>query len=1247
MSSPSNLYAEKIFSEHPTVLWSLDDKADYISLISEEDRDLTTWTVTNATASSFTSVSDEPFTNSAVTKLIGVVPSPGEESKTIVCKSDLSSDVFFTDLNQSLSTFTVGAYVYSLSEYISSIEIGYSYIDPLSADEIEVTKLFNIAIPNKWLFVSQTFNIPNKNTNLQLVLKITYINASTSSDDYHFLVNGVTLGQWSEEFNSSSLGVEKITLPSNINISATEGIAAAAYGLQQNQGYYLIKDSALVAKNSGVPMVYGSEGVTSLSPNDEGLPSLIVPGKGFLNSLGKNKEYTLEFWLRANGNTSTYKKIFGPISSTDGLYINGPFISLKVGDNLGSHYVGEWFRPMIVHIRYIKNNVSLLINGEEVISLDLLTDSLSFPNPETSNKSNDWLGFYAYEDISPMEIDCVAIYEYQVPAVVAKRRWVYGQGVEFPEGINQAYSGTSVFIDYPFADYTNNYLYPDIGRWNQGIVDNLTISNNILSTPSYSLPEIFLSDNRLQDLYDDCKVKSDAEGNLLFSFKPDSSWSSNSGYLLFNNFNILTEEVKAFYGVFKELAHSSDEILFHVKDRLTSDSFSIILKTDAIEYVLNYNGTSEVIYSTNKYVVGEIFSVGLNIQKFSDNFGGNVSSFFGRKGFLSLYVGGNQDLENTFSGNIYKVGFSNERNLSTIAELFDVTGLVDDYIEFTELPAGTNMDAGVNGYAIQENEWTKVYDGGQPVFFKIVDGETIYEHVPASILLEYTASYTLSPSVYFDNLTLDIDVRSYWEDYIPLTYFAQYVNNDLGNPYYDLDFLQLNINYPAPESFIRIESEPQSWTYAQLYNEYSNPIQRDYSFLDNSLFTGYDNYQDLAERTQITDYKYDTSKSLVKSHISFQYIATGANASPSFFTYKQLAPKNGVIFPDNDWINTKYEFVDGMIAYPPSTTDFNNLALVLHLDFEVKGILQNKINLRSLEIASQAFNHNSFNPVGTRFGTDMYPYRKAGIYYDYKSPNPFSIYKKSSPYLYLTKNSGIEIRGDYDPLINRGISVPINPTKSDDYQIMAVQACIRYDKDFFPFTPVQIFEIQSQEELVKFYVQSIHPDGKRARIYAVNANTGEIEDGIAFYLNGKLVVDPVITVREWAFLGISFANLLEFNNYIGAFRVNGPITFNNISYYKSTILKEVKNIVRRPWFKVKNAGLSILDWLFWKSAYRWQGVLVISSTSLYGADPSDIYKSYIGTNKIIVDDPTTFRLNNYQYSVYSDILWQQQTLDAV
>jgi len=68
MSNPSNLYAEKIYAEHPIALWSLDDKADYISLISEPQRvlsDTTKWNVpTGGEVSDYSDSIDQPFPES-------------------------------------------------------------------------------------------------------------------------------------------------------------------------------------------------------------------------------------------------------------------------------------------------------------------------------------------------------------------------------------------------------------------------------------------------------------------------------------------------------------------------------------------------------------------------------------------------------------------------------------------------------------------------------------------------------------------------------------------------------------------------------------------------------------------------------------------------------------------------------------------------------------------------------------------------------------------------------------------------------------------------------------------------------------------------------------------------------------------------------------------------------------------------------------------------------------------------------
>ena len=145
---------------------------------------------------------------------------------------------------------------------------------------------------------------------------------------------------------------------------------------------------------------------------------------------------------------------------------------------------------------------------------------------------------------------------------------------------------------------------------------------------------------------------------------------------------------------------------------------------------------------------------------------------------------------------------------------------------------------------------------------------------------------------------------------------------------------------------------------------------------------------------------------------------------------------------------------------------------MLRIQLQATG--KNKINIKSLEVCSQAFNDVSPNPIGTKFGSNMYPYKKSGIYFDYKGKNPFAIYKGSSPYLYLTKHSGIELKGTYDPLVSRGISIPINTTVAADYKVIALQAAIKYDQDFFPYAPTEILEVKSKDTTLKFFMVANH-----------------------------------------------------------------------------------------------------------------------------------------------------------------------------
>lgn len=1234
MSTPSNLYAEKVFSEHPIGLWALDDKMDYLDLLPAETRFLSTWNISgnDSVSDDINSSSPFPYLNTAT-----VFKSDGQDS--VICLSD---DVFnFNEFNLNLKTFSFGLYFYSDSNTISSIDIGYEYYDTTTGSDIQRLKNFVPKLSGMWMFLSETFEIPSENTTFRLIVKVNYLSVSGSTIQENFSINGITLGQWCEEFNSTSSGIVGETLPAGLGFDGSDkGVKAYAYGLDESPGYYIISDNSVKAKNTGVPIVYGAKGITKLLPNGD-KPSLIVPGKGFLHNHGKFKDYTFEMWIRILNDSKVPLKIFGPLSSDDGVWVDGSFLVLKIGDYVASHYVGEWGKPMLIHLRYSPSTVSLLIDGDTAIEIDIDPDLVSFPISENL----DWLGFWAYENASPIEVDCVGLYSYQVANIVAKRRFVYGQAVDYPENINTAYSGSSVFVDYQFADYANNYVYPDLGRWNTGVRNNLSVVNNRLSTPNYSLPRLVCENSG------ESTFKATNFSDSYQSMEADTSFTFNgtNGYLIFDDFNFLQEDVQAFYAIIKPTQESTqDETILRIQSDSTQNYFSILLNGSTVKYVLFYNGQLRTIYQSLGVGIGEIFPVGINIRTFTSNFGEDTSAFFGNRGDLRFYVGGTPNFGKSFHGKYYKVGFCNAANLVSVASLFNDRGCVLEYEDVFDMYSRyVDFDAGE-------------YTGNDPSFWSfILDGGSPSDYASYR-LTDHIASYTLFVKKYFDQYYFDIAVNGYWKDYIPLTSLAKYVADASGDNYYDLDFIQFNVDYPSPSKYIEQAGPSIEWKYGEpnivdgqtipsLQEEFSLPEQKTYTELDNHLYTGYNDYEDLKNKSSKT-YTYDTQGAFVKSYVMFEYATAGMSVSDLYFSNILGAPKNGVISPSTEWINTKYEVVDGAVIYPPPE-DINQLIMVTKIEFSVPGILTHKVNVKTLEYASQSISESSGSPVGTRFGENIYPYRKSGFYYDFKGKNPFAIYKKSSPYLYLTNNSGITLKGDYSAKVQRGLSIPVNKTMSDNFKITVMQMALRYDQDFFPYAPMQIFEIESATSHLKFFVVSNSSEGDRGRIYAINAKTGKLENGILFYLNGNIVSNPVITAKEWSFLGMQFANTPTFDGNIGSIRLTSPITFNSISYYKTTSLQEIQQVATRPWIKIKNNGETPLDWDFWYDdpvhSFQWGDILYISTLAYYGVNPENIYSSYVGTNKTIIDDGSSINLGKSEYSVYKDITWNQITVTAV
>lgn len=1192
MPSSSNVYAEKIYSEHPSVLWALDDQADYISLLSSSTKNILTWSTSlDSSVVKTTSTTTQPFLQDDLFLVTGN-PSTTDIRYTTIISPDI---INFTDLNQDLDSFCVGSYFYSNSIHIASISIGYEYYDVVGGITVQNLKEIPITLYNNWMFLSETFSLPKQNTTMRIVLKIGYYPSAEDSSRYTFLINGVTLGQWSEEFNSFSSGTTTVDLPSEIPLESCKAILSSAYGLNNNSGYYLVKNNSLVARNAGVPLIYGASNTTVLFPNtnEDGSPkpSLIIPGLGFLNEVGRYKTLTVEMWLRITAQSSTPKRIFGPISSEDGLYLDGSFLTLVIDGNFKSKYIGEWCRPMLVQVSVMDGKAIVIMNGELIIDLSIDRSSIALPNEYLNLKNQDWLGFYAYEDITPIELDCIAIYPYSVPEIIAKKRWVYGQAVKSLEVIDSSYNGVTSQIDYTFSQYANNYSYPNHGSWKQGKFDGLTTDNVSLMSPEYAVPDfISSSGNSIHDIFSINKEMQDDE-------TPFFSLGNDNGYLFFDSISFLTDRAKSFYGVFKikeDPGAFSEQTLMFFQNKITLDYFKISALNNKIYYKLKTKGKSEITVSTQDYLDDQNFSAGIDVDQLSIHFGNEMISFWANPNLINLYILNDPTKQSQYLNKLYRFGALTKRNFTEISSNFNELGILD----------------------------------------------------PEAYLIDFVATYTLVPELEYGTYYFDVDISGHWEDYIPLTYFAKNVTDSFGEQRYDLDFIQFNIDAPSPPNFVS-STQKESWKYGELEYKFSSPVQKNYDILDNKLYTGYDNYDALQHDRSSFQYEYDTSKSNVRSYITFQYVSDGLNKLPEYFTKTAPALKSGIINLENDvdWMTTRYEVVNDTIIYPPQSVDFEKLAIVVSVEVRTSGTLNKKINLKSLEFASQSNNETSATAIGTKFGNKLYPYKKSGAYFDYKSKNPISIYKKSSPYLYLTRYSGIQVKGPFDSTINRGVGLVINTNKVSEYQVGALQIAMRYDEDFFPATPYSIFEMQNADTTIKFYMVANSSRGDRAKIYAIDSATGKLKNGISYYLNGILVAEPTITIKQWAFLGVSFADPISFESVSGYINLNGPLLFNNISYYKISNLQKQQSASSRVWDEVLQAyvpgspdPISFM-WDYWYPAYTWYGVMVKSTSYSYGITPSDIYKTYMGTNKIIVGNSGEMSLRIYDdpISVYSSV----------
>lgn len=1219
MSGSSNLYAANVYSEHPIAIWPLDDDVSFISLISDSNRNFANWNKTNCSANSSPTLPDiaSPFVEATYYGITGAVPvSNGTDIELI------SPAIFtFEDLSTGLETFSLNFYLYQDSIYVNYYEIGFKYYDNFETQDIEIIRTVTAYPEKSWINFNYTFDVPEFDSDSCYLIIRANVDTGGVAGDYNFVVNGMSVGQWSETTSSKSLGAYKTNVPTSASISL-EGISADQYGILSDNAYYLVDvDNSLLAKNEGIPMVYGSENITKIySPADNLSPSLIFPGNGMLNERGRYNNYTLEFWLRIYPDTKEKRRILGPLGSDYGIYVSEGFITLVVGNNIASHNISDWYRPMLVHFIIANDTVQLFINGEQVIELSYIRSNILLV------EENEWWGFYSYSDIKLFEIDCISILPYIIPLQVAKRRFVWGQGVEVAEIIDVAYQGKNASITFPNAKYTANKIYPDIERWDAGYFNNLVATTKSISTPSYSLPNIFLSGRQVDEWYNDNKIVNNLvyPGSYyeyeyyyynpvfghpkFFTFRPNvnesgtqwitsgSNWTEQC-YLNFPTMSFLTNPTSAFYGIFEvDEEINISRPLIHIVNSLTGKRFEINI--NGFEVTYNFDGTE--LYSET--VGTSHFCVGVHIPTISREFSYELATFFGVQEFLQMYVGGNGNA--TFEGKIYRVGFADATNYNKISDHFDDNGII------------------------------------------LFDSDDLLE--------QHYATYTLMPFDMYNRFFLDISVSATWEEYFPLSYFASYVRDRNGNKFYDLDYLQFNFGYPSLIEEIETFIQNDGWIYAELDEQYSAPIHKSYEILDNSNITGYTNYNDLATNS-VVSIEINTLNSSLNAFATFQLLAEGADEPLDNFPYtKELTDSYYIdAAAENTGANpykaykTKFSIIDGTIIYPPKNISFEDVAIVIHFTIHQDAIITNPIKVRNLEISSKALNQTGLTPIGTESGIDIYPYTRTGIYYDGKTKNPILIYKENTPYLYLTKNSGIKVIKSFDTK-EYGVIIPINTAKENNFAAGIIQMWMKYDFNEFAGVPVPIFDIEYNGGKLEFVIIA-DTTARRGIIYARDELTKQTYENIIYYQNGIQVKNPTIMRDDWNAIGFTFLEPLNYSQYTGSINIFSGLTFNNISVYKSTGLNEYSYIIPRVWDKVLFDSVidpsNDLTWQYWydeggaSAIKQWKNVYILAEDISFAIRPSDIYSNYIGTNIAVIDDDTGISIVEDDFSIFADTSW--------
>lgn len=234
---------------------------------------------------------------------------------------------------------------------------------------------------------------------------------------------------------------------------------------------------------------------------------------------GRYAATTFEFWIRgsftgktsehciigftdkeyydAYGNYNPYSiDTYDPYFDVDGIFMSGNVMYIR---NQGQHICSATLTtidyPTLVDVFYSAEQVTIMFNGE-VVANGVLPDLKKSIDLDGTNTAKWGFSERKYAVLSnknfdyDFEVNNIAMYPYSVSGVVAKKRFVRGQGVQEVDTLNNTLGAESFNCSYDAGAQSPSMIYSGDFQWDFGVLSNLAIIDRKLSLSKLPHPEV-------------------------------------------------------------------------------------------------------------------------------------------------------------------------------------------------------------------------------------------------------------------------------------------------------------------------------------------------------------------------------------------------------------------------------------------------------------------------------------------------------------------------------------------------------------------------------------------------------------------------------------------------------------------------------------------------------------------------------------------------------------------------------------